>query len=249
AAMCAGRIATTSQSLRRALVRFDVAAVVPPDSTISEVRLRLHLSLSSSGPAPMQLHRVTQSWGEGASSSFGGGGAASQAEDATWIHRFYDGTFWTSPGGDFDPIARGAAIVDQPGFYVWDPTPAMVAAVQAWLDDPASNFGWMILGDESRPQTAKRFDSRESPDALVRPMLEIVFSPPCRPDPLGPGGWRRVCAGAAGGALSVCGGRIFEALGLSGLGAGGALSPRPPLSRGEPAAREPSGAVPDLLSH
>src|SRR5262245_46388726 len=38
-AIFAGRIATTSQSLRRALVRFDVAAVVPPDSTISEVRL------------------------------------------------------------------------------------------------------------------------------------------------------------------------------------------------------------------
>ena len=34
--------------------------------------------------------------------------------------------------------------------------------LQAWLDDPGTDFGWMIIGDESMSATAKRFDSRES---------------------------------------------------------------------------------------
>ena len=38
----------------------------------------------------------------------------------------------------------------------------MRADVQSWLDDPASNFGWLVLGDESEIPTAKRFDTRES---------------------------------------------------------------------------------------
>ena len=38
----------------------------------------------------------------------------------------------------------------------------MVADVQSWLDNPASNFGWLVLGDETAIATAKRFDTRES---------------------------------------------------------------------------------------
>ena len=245
----AGRIATTIQSLRRALVRFDVATAIPSGSTIDEVRLRLHLSLSNSGPVTMRLHRVTQAWGEGASSSVGGIGAPSQAEDATWIHRFYDEVFWTSPGGDFDPIARGGAIVDQPGFCAWDSTPAMVSDVQSWLDAPAANFGWMILGDETRPQTAKRFDSRESSDALLRPTLEISYTPPCRPDPLGFGQWWKVCADAVGGEVSPCGARTFAALGLSELDACGAILASPPLSCDQRGARKLAVLVLNLCAN
>jgi hypothetical protein len=37
----------------------------------------------------------------------------------------------------------------------------MVADVQDWLDNPAGNFGWLVLGDEKPTLTAKRFE-RES---------------------------------------------------------------------------------------
>ena len=50
----------------------------------------------------------------------------------------------------------------------------MVADVQAWLDNPASNFGWLVLGDETAIATAKRFDTRESASP---PMLTIEFIP------------------------------------------------------------------------
>lgn len=53
----------------------------------------------------------------------------------------------------------------------------MVSDVQDWLDNPANNFGWLIKGQESVGQTAKRFDSRENPTAANRPLLTIYYSP------------------------------------------------------------------------
>jgi hypothetical protein len=235
-AIFAGRIASTLQSLRRALVRFDVAAAVPAGSTIVEARLRLNVSMANSDPVTVRLHRVTQPWGEGASSSLGGGGAGSQAGDATWIHRFYDGVPWTTPGGDFEPLAHGEAIVGQPGVSTWGSGPDMVADVQSWLDDPASNFGWILIGDETRPQTARRFDSRENPEPLLRPALEVLYAPPCRPDPAGPGFWKQACAQNAGDPVADCAAATFAALALPEIEACTAvLAPPPPSCDGRAA--------------
>ena len=54
----------------------------------------------------------------------------------------------------------------------------MVADVQSWLDNPASNFGWLVLGDETAIATAKRFDTRESASP---PVLTIEYTPASRP--------------------------------------------------------------------
>lgn len=238
-AIFAGRIAAALQSLRRGLVRFDIAAVVPPGSTIDQVRLRLNVSIApNAGPVTVRLHRVRESWGEGASSSFGGGGAPSQSGDATWIHRFHDDVFWAVPGGDFDPATRAEAIVDPIGSYVWGPTADMAADVQSWLDDPTTNFGWMLLGDETRPQTARRFDARESPDPLVRPALEIIYTPPCRPDPVGPGFWKRACAGNIDAPLAACAAATLAALALPEIDACDAVLAAPPPSCDARAARK-----------
>jgi hypothetical protein len=59
----------------------------------------------------------------------------------------------------------------------------MVADVQSWLDDPASNFGWLLLGDETTSLTARRFDTREAPNSALRPALEITFSGSAVPEP------------------------------------------------------------------
>ncbi len=67
--------------------------------------------------------------------------------------------------------------VDQIGHYVWASTPAMVADVQGWLDEPATNFGWVIVGDESATApTAKRFDTREEAVIEYRPKLTVEFA-------------------------------------------------------------------------
>lgn len=222
-AIFAGRIATVTQSVRRALVRFDVGLALPAGSTITSVRLSLNLAQTNSGASTMRLHRVTGSWGEGASVSLGGGGATSLPGDATWMHRVYDDVLWSSPGGDFDPAPRGEAIAELPGPVVWESTPEMILDVQSWLDDPEGNFGWMVIGDESLPQTAKRFDSRESPEVAGRPALEVVYTPPCLPDPLGPGDWRQECGGIIDAATRGCAGRLFEEIGLPEIDACSAL--------------------------
>jgi len=248
-AVFAGRIASTINSVRRAVLRFDVAAAVPPGATIEAARLRLHVSNSNSGPTPVRLHRVLASWGEGASSSFGGNGAPALPGDATWIHRFHDGTPWTNPGGDFDPVARAEASVDQVGFSLWDSTPGIVADVQSWLDDAASNSGWILLGDEGRPQTAKRFDARETPDPALQPVLEIVYSPPCRPDPLGFGAWKQACAHGLDRSVTACAASSFAALGLPEIDACRAVGAAPPPSCDARAARKLAGLVLNLCSN
>ena len=48
--------------------------------------------------------------------------------------------------------------------------------VQGWLDDPETNFGWVLLGNEESATTTKRFDSREHEDPTVRPVLRIEFT-------------------------------------------------------------------------
>ena len=67
------------------------------------------------------------------------------------------------PGGDFSSTVSATQAVDGNGAYVWGSTAQMVADVQGWLDSPAANFGWIVLGDEQQSTTAKRFDSRQNP--------------------------------------------------------------------------------------
>jgi spore coat protein A len=56
----------------------------------------------------------------------------------------------------------------------------MVQDVQAWLDDPSHNFGWILVGESDVAATSKRFDSRNgSPTAA--PQLTITFQPPEKP--------------------------------------------------------------------
>jgi hypothetical protein len=51
----------------------------------------------------------------------------------------------------------------------------MVADVQSWVDNPSSNFGWLLLGNEASAPTAKSFDSRESGNG---PVLVVTFNAP-----------------------------------------------------------------------
>ncbi|MCI0632982.1 MAG: multicopper oxidase domain-containing protein, partial [Actinobacteria bacterium] len=172
--------ATKDGPLRRALVAFDVAATIPPGSTISGVTLRLYLSRTRTGDQTVSLYRVLADWGEGTSDAGGeeGGGAPATTGDATWTHRFYPSTTWTAAGGQFSATASASTIVGNgTGDHTWS-SAAMVADVQSWLDIPSSNFGWIVRGNESTTRVVKRFDSRDNPDSGLRPLLEVTFTPP-----------------------------------------------------------------------
>jgi hypothetical protein len=162
--------------LRRGVLAFDVAGTIPPGSTIIAVTLSMNMSMTQAGAVTVELHKLLADWGEGTSHApMGeGDGAPATPNDATWRHRFFDTVFWTTQGGDFSATVSASQSVGGIGQYTWS-SAQMVADVQSWLDNPASNFGWLVLGGETAIAMAKRFDSRESASP---PMLTVEFSGP-----------------------------------------------------------------------
>jgi hypothetical protein len=161
--------------LRRGVLAFDIAATIPAGSTITAVSLTMNMSMTPAGALIVELHKVLADWGEGTSHApMGeGDGASATPNDATWRHRFFDSVFWTTQGGDFSATVSASQSVGGVGQYKWS-SAQMVADAQSWLDNAASNFGWLVLGDETAIATAKRFDTRESASP---PMLTIQFTP------------------------------------------------------------------------
>ncbi|MGD9690380.1 MAG: DNRLRE domain-containing protein [Phycisphaerales bacterium] len=180
-AFFAGRNSGMTNSVRRGVIRFDLASSIPAGSTITGVELRLVESGNNMSPRQVNVHRLLQSWGEGASAaggaSGGGGGAPAEANDATWLHRFFNSELWATPGGSFDPLSSASTLVEGPGAYTWLSTLSLIADAQSFLDSPATNFGWAVVGDESVPSTSKRFLSREFSDESLRPLLTITYIP------------------------------------------------------------------------
>jgi hypothetical protein len=180
-ALFVGRTAQSTDSLRRALLHFDVAGALPEKAVIEDVSLTLHLSRGNSVPVDMSVHRVLDSWSEGPSQTSGGGGVAAQSGDATWLHTDYDVAFWKQAGGHFVARTSASAVVGSSGFYSWENSKQMLADVRLWLHAPQQNFGWLLMGDETVPQSVNRFDSREAVDAKFRPLLTIYYSLPEKP--------------------------------------------------------------------
>ncbi len=176
---------TGGASVRRALLRFDVATHVPAGSTVVGASLRMQLTNTISGPQLVRLHRVTTAWTEGPTAPGGGegGGAPAVAGDATWSFASLPGAAWTNLGGDFVAASSATKSVDQLGAYEWS-GPGLDADVQGWVDGVVDH-GWIVLGNEGEIASAKRFASRENVDPDARPVLTIDFVPP----PGCPGDW------------------------------------------------------------
>lgn len=166
---------------QRALLSFALADSIPANATITRVSLTLNMSRTSSTTKTVALHRVLADWGEGTSIAVGGGGgegngAAPATGDATWIHTFFATSTWNAPGGDFSTETSATLAVNAAGVYTWESTPQLVADVQTWLDEPTSNFGWILIGDETGDRTSKRFDSRQNDNSTLRPSLTVEFT-------------------------------------------------------------------------
>jgi hypothetical protein len=164
-------VGTGFPDARRALVAFDVAGNVPAQAIVTDAQLRVYIGGSGTivGGVPVSLHRLTADWGEGSAASspsnVGGGfnGAPASAGDATWNERFFGSTSWTNPGADGDYIAIPSVTEgvgrtnDFPHFFN-----GLAADVQLWLDAPATNFGWILIGREDISSTLRTFYSREA---------------------------------------------------------------------------------------
>jgi len=168
-------------AIRRGLIDFDVAASIPAGSRILAVELTMHLTQAGGPPVerPASLHRLLADWGEAGSVSPGGQGAPAEPGDATWTRRFFPDVDWSMPGGDAAAGPSATTLIGfEPAPFTWGPTETLRLDVQAFLDDPGSDHGWLILGDESTAGTSRRMFSREADDDALRPALRVRFAPP-----------------------------------------------------------------------
>lgn len=162
---------------RRGLIYFDLSSI-PPGSTVTDVTLRLYCTRGHSLLSPVKLHRLTASWGEGTSDAgieFDGAGVLPTVGDATWLRRLYNTVSWATPGGDYDPtISASTTIGTFNLFYTWSSL-QMNADVQGWINTPANNNGWIMIGDEAAFLNAKRFATRENGVDANKPQLTISY--------------------------------------------------------------------------
>lgn len=174
-----GRAGTnTTWPVRRALLAFDVAGALPAGATITSVQLKLYMSKTVTGAQTYNVHRLTSGWNEGPASGQSGNGAPASTGDVTWLHTFWNNQFWSTPGGDFATAASASTSVGSSfNWYAWNSTAALVGDVQGWLDAPATNHGWILIGPEGVLKSAKQFESRESLPQF-RPQLVIDYTPP-----------------------------------------------------------------------
>lgn len=174
--------AIQSPSVRRGFLMFDLS-LIPSGATITAVSLRMVMNKTVSGANNVSLHRLNENWGEGASDAGSGGdgqGTIAQLGDATWLCTFSNGaggciTSWGTAGGVFQPVASATTSVSGPDPYTWS-SGQMITNVQGWLNTPATNFGWIIIGAEGTPGSAKRFSSRTNFTVADRPTLTVTYT-------------------------------------------------------------------------
>lgn len=148
---------------RRGLVHFDLSTIPTGSRVLSTSLIVSSTQSPSTSVMTMTAHRLLQHWSEGPTVAPGGQGlgGAAQNGDSTWLHRDLPTQLWTNPGGDFaspsftmDVQAVG---LSSSGFR-----PGITSDVQSWIDNPASNYGWLFKGDESLSGTARKLVAREA---------------------------------------------------------------------------------------
>ena len=166
--MACGELGSSAgNELRRALVRFDLTGQVPPGAIINSVSVNVVVvRVSSLFPTSnFDLRRLLQAWDESA---------------VTWNSRLTS-VLWQQPGaeGATDSVSTASAsvFVSGVGPYTWSATPDLIADVQAWVNAPTTNFGWLLVSEgEGTPYSACRFATREDP--ANAPTLVIDYSLP-----------------------------------------------------------------------
>jgi hypothetical protein len=198
-AMFAG--ADGQSNRKRALVTFDLAsASIPSNATIDSVVMTLIVGqIAGSGGGggggsypsrTIRVYHLNTSWNEGPSGSptspsIGGTGQgyAIQTGDTSWTYTNYNGSTWTTLGGDFNATEIASSTFTSP-FTVgqsctWSSS-GMVNDVQSWLSSPSGYHGWLIKSDlETSPTSFLGFWTRDgaaaNSNSALAPVLTITY--------------------------------------------------------------------------
>jgi len=159
----------------RALIRFDVAASLPSNAIVTSASLTLTLVASATTTNLwFSLHKVLQEWSESA---------------VTWTNRLSPPAPWNTPGAappsDYSGSISQSNLITSgsvPAVFTFESNPAMIADVQSWLNNPAQNFGWILVCElEELERSVKKFASSERVTETNRPYLQVQFTLPDSP--------------------------------------------------------------------
>ncbi|HEY3801724.1 MAG TPA: hypothetical protein VGL61_03920 [Kofleriaceae bacterium] len=157
---------TDDISRRRPLLHFPIPVgggdgQLPANATIGTVTLHVYNCMTVDSSTRIgTLHEADMEWGQGSSYFSGGVGAPSEGADASWW--FADigaSSLWANAGGDYSATVSGTGTMSDTD-NVWDTFAGaqMTTDVQNWYDGD-DNYGWVMLGDETDAQTARRYAS------------------------------------------------------------------------------------------
>lgn len=145
----------------RALFRWYVTDI-PVGSTVQSARIVLQVSNPST--QTYEFYRVYRYWSE---------------TQATW-NEAQTGTAWQIAGADGSldrgQTVRGAVTATAAGTMTVALNSVGVSMVQAWVNEPTSNFGVILLDPANTDGLA--FASKESATPGQRPKLEVTYTPP-----------------------------------------------------------------------
>jgi len=159
----------------RSLLAFNLTAI-PSNAVVSSAALtvkvvKLAPGFPSSGT--MDLRRLLVAWSDGA---------------ATWTNRLTS-IRWSTNGAaapvDFTNSITQSITVTAQTTYTFVSNSNMVADVQRWVNNPASNFGWIIISElQGTLFTECKFGTREN--SGNEPSLTVQFTVPATPPALTP---------------------------------------------------------------
>lgn len=163
-----------SSVLQRSLIKFDLSNI-PAGSTVSSAALLLTcVGEFSSTDYAITAYPLSRSWSEGTAAV----GTYVLNTNATWTHSNYP-TTWGTPGADNTssdrgPNSIGTAIVTN-CVNASVSIPINTATIEGWINNPATNYGILLKGDETQNNTIKNFASSEHATVSYHPQLSIVY--------------------------------------------------------------------------
>ena len=169
-----GVSSTGAPSDKSVLVAWDLSSI-PQGAGVLHAEMVVTIgSGSASSDEPYALHELLRSWDESGSTG------------ASWNHAIRTTAAWQTPGAlgsnDSSPVRLGLMPLDS-GIDVSATVPLNPAGrsvVEKWIDNPATNFGFLI---EAEPDTDDGLDFR-SDDHLSggAPQLRVIYlDPTCQP--------------------------------------------------------------------
>jgi len=131
----------------RGLIKWNLSQI-PAGSVLQSASITLHI-VNHSGGQLYTLHKATKDWNE-------------------------DSATWNSLGGDFDSASSGIMSSNTLGTNSALLNAQGISVLQGWLDNPDSNFGFMITAESG---STNGFEFKSS-NSSIKPKLEITFTPP-----------------------------------------------------------------------